>query len=185
MVLSMRLSIRLTRCGSVEKVDIDAVLAEIRTDVARRRAEGSYPPGLENELEAEFRNILALTSRGETARQQELLELIGQMQEGLRNLSGLTVADSRIPGGSIVHRVIRRLIARHTMGIADQVRRTAEPMARIVEIVAEESAGREDADRRMVVALSKHVLDRVAVVDHLALLSAELEARIGRLESGE
>lgn len=168
----------------MENFDIDAILADIRSDVARRRAAGEYPPGLERELEIEFERILELARRGELSRRDELTDLIRNVEKNLRDLSGLTPADSRIPGGSIFHRIVRRVIARHTMGLAGQVRAVLEPMSRIAEIVGDESAGREDADKRMVAAMSKHVLDRVAVVDHLAMVVGELETRIRQIEGG-
>ena len=182
MVLSVFVPVARARCDSVENIDIDSILSTIRDEVARRRAEGSYPPGLENELEAEFDHILSLTHRGDSRRSDEVHELLVQLRQNLHDLSGLTPATSRIPGASIFHRVVRRLIARHTMGLAAQARAADETIGRIVGLLAEEMTGREDADKRMVAALSKHVLDRVAVVDHLVMTVTELESKVRALE---
>ena len=182
MVLSECVPVARARCDSVEKIDIDSILATIRDEVARRRAEGSYPPGLENELEAEFNHILSLTHRGDSTRSDEVAALLVQLRQNLHDLSGLTPATSRIPGASIFHRIVRRLIARHTMGLAAQARTADQTIARIVELLADELTGREDADKRMVAALSKHVLDRVAVVDHLVMTVTELESKVRALE---
>lgn len=182
MVLSWCVPVARARCEYVENIDIDSILSTIRDEVARRRAAGEYPPGLENELEAEFRHILSLTHRGDSIRSDEVSRLLGELQQNLHDLSGLTPATSRIPGVSIFHRVVRRLIARHTMGLAAQARSTDRTIGRIVEILAEDLSGREDADKRMVAALSKHVLDRVAVVDHLVMTVTELESKVRALE---
>ena len=166
----------------MERIDIDAILEGIRDEVARRRAAGLYPPGLEQELQAEFDHILSFTHRGDTAKSDELGSLLECLRQNIHNLSGLTPSTSRIPGVSIFHRVIRRLIARHTIGLATQARNVDQTVLRVVEILTEEVTAREDADRRMVAALSKHVLDRIAVVDHLAMIVGELEIKIRALE---
>jgi hypothetical protein len=51
--------------------------------------------------------------------------------------------------------------------------------------LVDDARSREDADRRMVANLSKHVLDRVAVVDHLYFIVAELETRLRKFEAGK
>ena len=182
MVLSVPVPAARARSGSLENIDIDLILATIRDEVARRRADGSYPPGLENQLEAEFNHILSLTHRGDSSRDEDVALLVMQLRQNLRDLSGLTPATSRIPGGAIFHRIVRRLIARHTMGLAAQTKAADETIARIIELFAAEMTGREDADKRMVAALSKHVLDRVAVVDHLVMTVTELESKVRALE---
>jgi hypothetical protein len=52
-----------------------------------------------------------------------------------------------------------------------------------MEHLVSDARGREDADHRMVANLSKHVLDRVAVIDHLYFVVTELETRIRKLEA--
>ena len=47
-------------------------MAGIQDTIARRRAAGEYPAGLESELEAEFASIVALTHRGEAERADAL-----------------------------------------------------------------------------------------------------------------
>ncbi len=175
----------LSKVGSLKQVDIEQVLAEIRDDVAKKRAEGSYPPGLEQELEAEFQTILSYTKRGITDRAAEIARLSAEIRQNTHEISGLTPAHSRIPGMSIFHRIIRRLIARHTMGLAAQVRASEENKVRLLEILAEQSKAHEDADQRLVASLSKHVLDRVAVIDHLTILVTELEAKIRKIEESK
>ena len=49
--------------------------------------------------------------------------------------------------------------------------------------MGEFAKAQQSADNRVVRELSQHVLDRVAVVDHLAILTTELEARVRNLES--
>ena len=51
-----------------------------------------------------------------------------------------------------------------------------------LKMVGEFAESQENADKRVVQELSQHVLDRIAVVDHLAILTTELEERILKLE---
>ena len=175
----------LSKVGSLKQVDIEQVLAEIRDDVAKKRAEGSFPPGLEQELEAEFQTILSYTKRGITDRAAEIERLAAEIRHSHHEITGLTPAHSRIPGMSIIHRIVRRVIARHTMGLAAQVRASEESKVRLLEILAEQSRAHEDADQRLVQNLSRHVLDRVAVIDHLTILVTALEAKIRKLEESK
>lgn len=175
----------MSKVGPLKQVDIEQVLAEIRDDVAKKRSEGSYPPGLENELAAEFQTILSYTKRGITDRNLEISRLAIEIRQNSHGITGLTPAHSRIPGMSVIHRIIRRLVARQTMGLAAQVRASEENKVRLLEILAEQSKSHEDADQRLVTSLSKHVLDRVAVIDHLAILVTELEAKIRKIEESK
>lgn len=52
----------------------------------------------------------------------------------------------------------------------------------IVTILTTVAGEAENADRRLVAELNQHVMDRIAVVDHLAILMTELERRVIRLE---
>jgi hypothetical protein len=175
----------LSKVGSLKQFDIDQVLAEIRDDVAKKRAEGMYPPGLEQQLEAEFQTILSFTKRGVIDRTAEITVLSNAIRQSTNEITGLTPAHSRIPGMSVIHRIIRRLVARQTMGLAAQVRASEEHKVRLLEILAEQSNSHEDADQRLVASLSKHVLDRIAVIDHLAILVTELEAKIRKIEESK
>lgn len=163
-------------------VDIDSILAEIREQVQRRRAEGAYPPGLESELESEFVHILSLTQRGVNQRSDEVQELLSLLKQQIHDLSGLSPITSRVPGGRLFHRIVRRIISRQTMGVAAQTRAVSQTLSRISELLVDGLVRQEDADKRMVTALSKHVLDRVAVIDHLVLLVSELESKVRTLE---
>ena len=41
-------------------------------------------------------------------------------------------------------------------------------MVGLLNILLEEAIEHEDADKRMVINLSKHIIERIAVVDHLS-----------------
>ena len=159
-------------------------MADIQDTIARRRAAGEYPAGLEQELEAEFASILALTHRGEEDRADALELLLEETKRRALEVSGLTPTLSRVPFLNIFHRIVRRLIARQTRGLAAQQRAVNAQLVAMLEHLVADARSREDADSRMVAKLSKHVLDRVAVVDHLYFIVAELETRLRKFEAG-
>jgi hypothetical protein len=128
---------------------------------------------------------LALTHRGEADRADALELLLEEAKQRAREVSGLTPTSSRVPFLNIFHKVIRRLIARQTRGLASQQRAVNDQMIAMLEHLVDDARSREDADRRMVANLSKHVLDRVAVVDHLYFIVAELETRLRKFEAGK
>ncbi len=166
----------------MKPIDIEQIIADVRDDVARKRADGSYPVGLEEELEAEFRTILTHGRRGVTDRNAEVSRLIDEIRQAGTEISGLTPVSSKIPGMSLVHRVIRRLIARQTMGLASQVRFLEDRQLQLLRIIADQGKAMEDADTSLAAGLSKHVMDRIAVIDHLSILVTEFETRIKNLE---
>jgi hypothetical protein len=165
--------------------EIEQIMAGIQDTIARRRAAGEYPAGLETELEAEFASILALTHRGEADRADALERLLQEVRMHAPHVSGLTATSSRIPLVNLLHKVVRRLIARQTRGLAAQQRAVNEQVIAMLEHLVDDARSREDADRRMVAKLSKHVLDRVAVVDHLYFIVAELETKLRKFEAGK
>ena len=64
-----------------------------------------------------------------------------------------------------------------------QIRDVESLVIVVLKMLGEFAESQEAADSRVVRELSQHVLDRVAVVDHLAIITTELEARLRNLES--
>lgn len=163
------------------QIQMVELLEQIRNQVELRRASGAYPPGLEQQLEHEFAEIMSSTNRRYFA-SKDLSTQIEHLESALDRLSGQTPSRSRIPGLSLVHRVVGRLTKRQVLGLTAQVRDVESLVIVILKMLGEFAESQEAADSRVVRELSQHVLDRVAVVDHLAILTTELEARIRKLE---
>ena len=157
--------------------DIEMLLVQIRNRVAQRRLAGDYPPGLEQELEAEFRGVVDRERRDWYATTRRLEAQEQAVMNALARLDGLTGTQSRVPGGSLVHRLIRRLIGRQVLGLAAQVRSVGDETVALLRMVVELQKAQEDADRRLVAHLAKSTVDRLAVVDHLAVMLTDLEKR--------
>lgn len=157
--------------------DIEKLLEEIREQVRIRRIAGEYPPGLEQELEIEFKGVVDRERRNWSEVRDQLSERSGRVIEAFAQIDGITTTESRVPGGTIFHGLIRKLFGRQTRCLADQVRRASSELVELVRLIADLQMAQEEADRRLVMHLSKSVLDRLAVVDHLAIVVREIERR--------
>jgi SAM-dependent methyltransferase len=99
-------------------IDLDTVLAEIRTAVAEKTVSGLYSEYLEDELRSHFARLV---SRAEARdRSAALWAAIDQLGE-IRDLPSAVVNASRLPGGTIVHRATGRLVSRHLWGLKAQI----------------------------------------------------------------
>ena len=166
----------------MNQVDVALLLGQIRAQVALRRAAGFYPPGLEQQLEREFAEIMSSTKRRYFA-SEDLQVQLRLLENAFGRLSGQISTRSRIPGVSLVHRIIGKLTKRQVLGLTAQIRDVESLVVVVLKMLGEFAESQEAADNRVVRELSQHVLDRIAVVDHLAILTTELEARVRDLES--
>jgi hypothetical protein len=66
--------------------------------------------------------------------------------------------------------------------VAPEVVEIEHHMLITLRLLTDHAVNQQEADKRLVKELSQHVLDRLAVVDHLAFLVQELESRIRVLE---
>ena len=163
------------------EIQIEELLQQIQSQVERRRAEGLYPPGLEEQLEREFTEIMASTSRRYFAA-RELRGQLERLEAGMAGLSGNTAVKSKFLGGALIHLIVRKLVGRQIFGLTAQMQVVNSLVLDTLKMVGEFAESQENADKRVVQELSQHVLDRIAVVDHLAILTIELEERILKLE---
>jgi hypothetical protein len=164
------------------ETQIDVILKQIRDSIATRRSEGQYPLGLEQQLEQEFAAIISSTNRRHFVN-NHLLAQLDTLELAFSQLSGVTPTKSRIPGGTLFHRVTRFLTKRQVAGLAEQVRNVQIHSIAALRTLAEFAQSQEDADARLVRELYQHVMDRVAVIDHLVILHQEIEERLRSLES--
>jgi len=162
-------------------IDVDELVADLRERVARRRVAGDYPPGLERQLEAEFDVILDQMHRhdsGETA----LADRVGEAGWAAHNVHAGSASSSRIPGGAVLHGAVGRLVGRHTHELTDSVRRYAVAAQQALVEVERSFRAQRRADERELNEVLGAVLDRLAVIDHLAEAVVDIESRLDRLE---
>lgn len=145
----------------------DPLYEEVKRRVATARQKGIYSPMLEDELVASFGQIVREMHGERHVDDEQLLALVDSVKTSLRNVTGLTPVYSRVPGGTFVHRVIRRLIARQTQGLAQQVESLFLAQQQLIESLVERSILTAQRDTRLVAALSQHVIERLAHLEHL------------------
>jgi hypothetical protein len=114
--------------------NIEEILEGVRRTVAERRASGQYPEGLEEELDAHFRRIIA--SRPQLPR----LALFRRRIEAARRASRFSPdripTGSRLPGGEVLHRALARAFLREAHGILLQVQEFADRVLEALDAAA-------------------------------------------------
>jgi hypothetical protein len=164
------------------EIEMSAILQQIKNRIDEKRLSGSYPPGLEQQLEREFAEIMSSTNRRYFASKELQLQL-SDLELVFAKLSGRVSTQSRIPGASLIHLVFSKISKRQILGVTAQVREVEAQVLVVLKMLGEFAQSQEEADSRVVRELSQHVLDRVSVVDHLAILTTDLESRIRIIES--
>lgn len=145
----------------------DPLYEEVKRRVATAKQQGVYSPALEDELVASFGQIVREMHGERHVDDEQLLALVESVKTSLRSVTGLTPVHSRVPGGTFVHRVIRRLIARQTQGLAQQVESLFLAQQQLIESLVERSILTAQRDTRLVAAMSQHVIERLAHLEHL------------------
>ncbi len=159
-----------------DKPDIDALLAELRAKVEERRRAGQYPPGLEDDLAAHFRRLLA--RRLEPPRPVDLRGPLGQIEEALPLRRDRIPLESQVPAGAAFHKAVAKLVARQTQGVVEQVQAFAQPVYLAIEAL---TTAVEDLTREVredLAAQVAAVIERQAAQERAAALAgAGTEAR--------
>jgi SAM-dependent methyltransferase len=114
---------------------VDELVAQLRQRVAEREKAGEYPPGLEDELDAHFDRIAVHRMPSYN------FDLLRQRIAGLEHAGSFSpdaiAMDTRVPGGSQLHRTVAKIVGRQTAGILAQVQRYADAVREALwEIVA-------------------------------------------------
>jgi len=165
----------------VEHIDVDEIIADLRKRVARRRAEGDYPLGLEEQMEAEFDAIMKGVHRDEIDT-RTLASRVDGLFEVTQAINVDVRTSSRMPGGSVVHGTAGRIIQRHTGHLADHLRTLLWDVAVALREVQYLIDAQRSADERQLREVIASVIDRIAVLDHLASAVVDLERRVDALE---
>ena len=132
----------------------EGLITELQKRVRERRAAGDYPVGLETQLH--------------------------MVRESITRIQGVAGVKSRIPAGSLFHRVIRRLVRRHVSQLANQTRIALKQIEFVLEEFETLIKQQQSNDERLLNQTLSGVLDKLAVVDTLSEMVVELESRVYR-----
>ena len=91
-------------------------------------------------------------------------------------------ATSRIPGGALLHGAAGRIIQRHTGQLADATRTVLWDMATAMREVQHLIDAQRTADERQLKEVIASVIDRIALLDHVATAIVDLERRVDARE---
>jgi SAM-dependent methyltransferase len=165
---------------------IDPLVEMIRVRVAERRKAGLYPEGLEEELDAHFKRIVAHRHDPDLSDLRSSLDVLAV--RGAFSRARIPLATT-VPGGDYVHRVVGKVISRQTQGVleqmqgfADVVRETfdkvADALAEPYSHVHSDLVGQLDAIWERLAAWERGPVESPAAV-------ADLRRRVERLEAAE
>ena len=157
----------------------EGLITELQKRVRERRAAGDYPAGLEAQLQEEFKNILETTHRGHRSI-NHLESRMHMVRESITRIQGVAGVKSRIPAGSLFHRVIRRLVRRHVSQLANETRIAMKRIESVLQEFETLIKQQQSNDERLLNQTLSGVLDKLAVVDTLSEMVVELESRVYR-----
>lgn len=156
--------------------ETNSIVQELQQRVAAARTDGRYPVGLEAQLEADFKAIMDVVHQSGDSVDQIRHEL-HLLRVQVDNLNGLISPKSRIPGVSLYHRVIGRLVGHHTRGVAHQAQDSLRQATAVLETIASLLEAQQLEDRRILRELNHALRDRLVMIDVLAEAVIELESK--------
>jgi 2-polyprenyl-3-methyl-5-hydroxy-6-metoxy-1,4-benzoquinol methylase len=154
--------------------DLRRLLATLRDRVEKRRADGEYPPGLEAELDGHFERLTG-------DRPPTPSFLLAELEHALDDLDrfeyrGDAVSyDSRIPGGSALHRAIAKGVGRQIQSVLAQTQDQSHRVVRTIALMARATNMLADAyDTRVIQQLDDLQLQLAQEQDRLQQVLAHL-----------
>lgn len=133
-----------------------------RAEQARRTL-----PAENAQLAALFNGILQEMHGERKFDDVDLLDQVERVKAVLLSVTGETTTESRLPGGSLVHRLVRKLTRRQVKGLADQVQSLFVVQQQLIETLVAREIVHQLRETRLAGVLSQHVLDRLAVLESI------------------
>ncbi len=162
-------------------VDLEAIIAELRDRIEKRRAGGEYPDDLESTLDVHFDRLVGVRPRSSPALHDELQAVLSALSQVSYSRARIDPA-SRIPGGRFVHRLMSRALSRQLDGVLRQADQQHQLVTRAVALLGEiASSIRDDFDTRVfqqVDDLQVRVAEQARDVNRLDAKVAETRERI-------
>ena len=117
-------------------VELDTVIAELRSRIEQRRRAGEYPDDLESTLDEHFDRLVGVRPRSSPALHDELQAVVRALAQLSFSRAKIDPA-SRLPGGRLVHRFMSRALSRQIDGVLIQVAQESALMTRAVALLGE------------------------------------------------
>jgi O-antigen chain-terminating methyltransferase len=150
--------------------DLDALLETLRARVEQRRRDGTYPPGLEQELDDHFSHLAGARPPSPSFVMDQVEQSLVELQQYSFGRDRIST-ESKIPAGSALHRTIARVTARQIEGVLEQARDQSQRVVHTLALLA-------DATSTVADAYDKRVLQQL---DDLQLRLAEQARDLNRM----
>jgi SAM-dependent methyltransferase len=128
-----------------ESPDLDELLATLRARVEKRRHDGVYPPGLEDELDRHFAHLAGDLRPLNTSFLIDELDAARNELEHFAFTRAAISTDSQLPGGTAMHRAIGKTVSRQIQGVLQQAQEYAGKVALTIGLMAEVTNAISDA----------------------------------------
>ena len=103
-----------------QAVDLEAVIAELKARIEKRRGASEYPDGIEATLDEHFDRLVGVRPRSSPALHDELQAALRELNQVAFSRARIDPA-SRLPGGRMVHRAMSRALSRQIDGVLSQI----------------------------------------------------------------
>ena len=117
-------------------VDLESVVAELRSRIEQRRESGEYPADLESTLDDHFDRLVGVRPRSSPALRDELQSVLTALANVRFSRAGIE-SSSNLPGGKFVHRFMSRALSRQIDGVLAQVEQQTVLVTRAVAVLGE------------------------------------------------
>jgi 2-polyprenyl-3-methyl-5-hydroxy-6-metoxy-1,4-benzoquinol methylase len=117
-------------------VDLETVVAELRSRIEQRRESGEYPADLESTLDDHFDRLVGVRPRSSPALRDELQSVLKALSQVHFSRAGIE-SSSNLPGGRFVHRFMSRALSRQINGVLAQVEQQSALVTRAVAVLGE------------------------------------------------
>jgi SAM-dependent methyltransferase len=164
--------------GDGPSASVDELIERLRAQVEQRRQAGEYPPGLEEDLDAHFRQLTDARRGARTLR-----EHVEALRESSAFARERISTSSRVRAGSFFHRAVGKAVSRQTAGVLDQVTLFAAEVCDTIEAMVEplEALGAAGASSGSTIAQQIETLHAV-VIEQRRALNAQREDILGIIE---
>jgi hypothetical protein len=133
--------------------DDGALAHEMAQRVGQLRA--SYPPGLEYELDEQWRRVKGRAHDDQQASANEALEALGARRFSVPQIE----MTSGFPGGSAVHKLVTKTVERHLTDLVTQLDAYAELTLKALGLLAAAIEDGQEETRGQVAAMTAELAD--------------------------
>jgi hypothetical protein len=158
----------------------EAALERIKERVAARTVDGTYPVGLDDELDAHFDRLASL---GRLDDIDAVNAAVARVRAAPRPSLERIPSTSRFPGGHAAHRAVQTVVSRQLNGLIEQLDETRTAVAAALERIVAFVEPIGPTSGVEITARLAGMADRVSRVDQALVAIRDLERRVGELEA--